>query len=159
MRFRKLNVLFGLFFLFSTCLSAKKVIELKPIEGDMTPVLRKALESTNDKDVKIIFAKGSYKFLPDYAFTKYCCITNHGNGIKNIIFPMDGYTSIEIEGNGSEFIFHGQVAPFQFTNCEKVVVRNLSVDWDIPFLFEGKVVATNQKEGWRDILPETKVVS
>lgn len=156
MRFRKLNVLFGLFFLFSTCLSAKKVIELKPIEGDMTPVLRKALESTNDKDVKIIFAKGSYKFLPDYAFTKYCCITNHGNGIKNIIFPMDGYTSIEIEGNGSEFIFHGQVAPFQFTNCEKVVVRNLSVDWDIPFLFEGKVVATNQKEGWRDILPETK---
>lgn len=156
MRFRKLNVLFGLFFLFSTCLSAKKVIELKPIEGDMTPVLRNALESTNDKDVKIIFAKGSYKFLPDYAFTKYCCITNHGNGIKNIIFPMDDYTSIEIEGNGSEFIFHGQVAPFQFTNCEKVVVRNLSVDWDIPFLFEGKVVAVNQKEGWRDILPETE---
>lgn len=153
---KKLIVLFAVLFSTLNFIDAKQIVELKPMVGDMTPVLRKALESTNDKDVKIIFAKGTYTFFPDYAVTKYCCITNHGNGIKNIIFPMDGYTSIEIEGNDSEFIFHGQVAPFQFTNCEKVLVRNLSVDWDIPFLFEGKVVATNQKEGWRDILPETK---
>ena len=125
----KLFIFYSLLFVFSsTAIYAKQVIDLKPVDGDMTPVLRKALESTSDKDVKIVFAKGTYTFLPDFAVNKYCCITNHGNGIKNIIFPMDSLSSLEIEGNGSAFIFHGQVAPFQFVNCNNIIVKNLSVD-------------------------------
>lgn len=139
-----------------TNLNAKQTIVFKAVEGDMTPIIRKSLEENADKDVKIIFEKGTYTFLPDFAVNKYCCITNHGNGIKNIIFPMYDYKSVEIEGNGSEFIFHGQEAPFQFINCGKVTISNISIDWDIPYLFEGRVMAVNQSEGWFEVQPETK---
>ena len=100
--------------------------------------------------------KGRYEFHPDQAFEKYCYITNHDIGDKKVAFLLEGFDSVEIEGNGSELIFHGQIFPFQFENCKKVTVKNLSVDWDIPFLFQGEVVAVNEQEGYRDLKPTTE---
>lgn len=135
--------------------NAKEIIKIKPSDKDMTPVLREALENVSDLDVKIVFEKGTYRFNPDYAIEKYCFITNHNNGLKRIIFPMEGFNSVEIEGNGSEFIFHGRILPFQFKGCENVTVKNLSLDWDIPFTFQGEVIECNPEEEWRDIKPFT----
>ncbi|MDO7173143.1 right-handed parallel beta-helix repeat-containing protein [Mariniflexile sp. AS56] len=137
-------------------MEAQTVIEFKPSDADMTMVVRKALENVKDSDIKLVFEKGTYKFLPDYAMDKYCFITNHGNGFKKIVFRFENFNAVEIEGNGSEFIFHGQVAPFQFENCKNISVKNLSIDWDIPFSFQGEVMAINEKEGWRDIKPSTE---
>lgn len=143
--------------LFNTSnMEAQTVIEFKPSDADMTMVVRKALENVKDSDIKLVFEKGTYKFLPDYAMDKYCFITNHGNGFKKIVFRFENFNAVEIEGNGSEFIFHGQVAPFQFENCKNISVKNLSIDWDIPFSFQGEVMAINEKEGWRDIKPSTE---
>lgn len=122
----------------------------------MTPIVRAALEGITDPDVKIVFAKGTYRFRPDYAVNKYCTITNHGNGLKRIAFPFVGLTSIEIEGNGAEFIFHGQMAPFQFERCGQITVKDLKVDWDIPFLFQGEVVAVDPAKEWHDLKPYTE---
>ena len=135
---------------------ARQVIEIKPAAGDMTPKVRAALESSSDKDVKLVLSKGTYFFKTDQARQKYCHITNHDNGLKNIIFPFEGFGSVEIEGNGAELIFHGQVLPFLFENCGSVSVKDLTIDWDIPFCFQGEVVAVNENEGWRDIKPATK---
>ncbi|WP_197705694.1 right-handed parallel beta-helix repeat-containing protein [Labilibaculum antarcticum] len=136
--------------------NAKEVIEIKKSDKDMTPILREALENISDLDVNIVFEKGIYHFKPDYAFEKYCFITNHENGLKRIIFPMKGFKSVEIEGNGAEFIFHGQIFPFQFEGCENVSVKNLSIDWDIPFTFQGEVIECNPEEEWRDVKPFTE---
>ncbi|WP_139205149.1 alpha-1,3-galactosidase-related protein [Pricia antarctica] len=122
----------------------------------MTPILREALENISEKSVKLVFEKGTYSFLPDYALEKFTYITNHGNGLKSIVFLFEDFDSVEIEGNGAEFIFHGQVAPFQFNNCGKVNVKNLILDWDIPFVFQGEVIAVDKKEGWRDLKPFTE---
>lgn len=132
---------------------AVQVLEFAPSQGDMTPIIREAINNSTDKDIKLVFAKGSYRFNPDYALEQYCFITNHENGLKKIIFQLEGFNSVEIEGNGAEFIFHGQVLPFLLENCGKVTARNFSIDWDIPFCFQGEVVATNAEEGWRDIKP------
>jgi hypothetical protein len=133
--------------------SAVKNFEFTPGSDDMTSAIRAALENTRAGDVKLVFAKGTYFFRPDYAKEKFCYITNHDNGLKKIIFPMEGFRSVEIEGNGSEFIFHGQALPFLFEDCGKVTVKNLTIDWDIPFCFQGEVIAFNADEGWRDIKP------
>ncbi|MDO6517307.1 alpha-1,3-galactosidase-related protein [Zobellia uliginosa] len=148
--------LFALFLLGLFHLSAQQTIHLKPEAEDMTPLVRKALENATDKNLTLVFETGVYTFLPDYATQRYSYITNHGNGLKNIIFLLEDFDSVTIEAKGSEFIFHGQVAPFQFKNCKKVTVNDLSIDWDIPFTFQGEVVAVNEKEGWRDIKPFTK---
>lgn len=128
-------------------------IIIKPVNGDMTPIIYKILEEAETKDIQLVFEKGIYRFMPNYAFGKYLEITNHGNGYKRIIFNFDKFRSVTIEGNGAEFIFHGQAMPFLFEDCESVKVSNLVIDWDIPFTFLGEVVAVNEEEGWRDIKP------
>lgn len=128
-------------------------IVVKPQEGDMTPVIREILDHAESSDIHLIFEKGTYKFLPDYAEGKYLEITNHGNGYKRIIFNFTKFKSVTLEGNGAEFFFHGQEMPFLFEGCDEVRVRNLEIDWDIPFTFLGKVVAVDEAAGWRDIQP------
>jgi len=132
-----------------------KPIIIKPIAGDMTSVVRRILDESDVDDIELVFEKGIYKFLPDYAVGKYLAITNHGNGYKKIIFDFSKFRSVKISGNGAEFIFHGQSMPFLFDGCESVLVRNLVIDWDIPFTFLGEVIAVNEQEAWRDIKPMT----
>ncbi|MEX0321019.1 MAG: sulfatase-like hydrolase/transferase [Puniceicoccaceae bacterium] len=132
---------------------ALQVVEFKPHEGDMTPAIRKVLENPTDKDIKLVFAKGTYSFHPDKAIERFYHITNHDDGDKKIIFYANNLDSIEIEGNGSSFIFHEQCAPFIFQDCKKVRVNNLSIDWDIPYLFQGEITKVNAEEGWWEARP------
>ncbi|MCC4211999.1 right-handed parallel beta-helix repeat-containing protein [Leeuwenhoekiella parthenopeia] len=128
-------------------------IVISPKKGDMTAIIAKTLEEVQTEDIHLIFEKGVYRFKPDYARGKYMDITNHGNGYKRIIFDFSKFRSVIIEGNGAEFVFHGQLMPFLFENSKNIKVSNLTLDWDIPFTFLGEVVAVNEKEGWRDIKP------
>ncbi|HMP32121.1 MAG TPA: hypothetical protein PKD85_21120, partial [Saprospiraceae bacterium] len=128
-------------------------IVIKHTSGDMTPIIRNIIDKTKEKDLHLIFEKGSYTFMPDYAAGKYLEITNHGNGYKKIFFNFSKFKSVIVEGHGAELIFHGQLMPFLFDGCQKAVVKDLVLDWDIPFNFVGEVIAVNEKEGWRDIKP------
>ncbi|WP_346881152.1 right-handed parallel beta-helix repeat-containing protein [uncultured Algibacter sp.] len=141
---------------FSKVCLAKEIIEIKHAKGDITTTIRKAIEHANEKDIKLVFEKGIYTFLTDYAIGKYKYITNHGNGFKKIIFNFEDFNSVEIEGNGSEFIFSGQVAPFVFEGCKKISVTNITIDWDIPFSFQGDIIAINKKEHYYDLRPHKK---
>ena len=131
--------------------TAKEIINIKPQDGDMTAHIRELIEKADDKQIEIIFEKGIYYFSPDYAVGKYCAITNHDNGWKKIIFHLDGYDEVNIIGNGAELVFHGQVLPFQFDNCDKVTMSGITIDWDIPFTIQGEVVTTNSDEEWIDL--------
>ncbi|WP_439131918.1 alpha-1,3-galactosidase-related protein [Polaribacter sp.] len=139
-----------------TIAQEKNPIIISPKQGDMTLIIRNIIENTKTKDLHLVFKKGIYKFNPDYAFGKYLDITNHGNGYKRIAFDLSKFRKITINGNGAEFIFHGQIMPFLFKNSEAVTISNLTIDWDIPFTFLGEVIGVNEKEGWRDIRPFKK---
>lgn len=153
---KKINYILGILLMFSSMAFAEETIRLKPNKKeDMTLTFREALAKVKDKKVTVILEKGTYYFRPEYAYEKYCYITNHENGAKRIAFPFEGFESVMIEGNGSKIILHGRMLPFLFEDCNKIQVNNLTVDWDIPFSFQGKVVAVNKKEGWRDLKPYT----
>ncbi len=156
MNTRLIYFAFALWLSFFTSSIAQKTIHFSPLDKDITPIIRKAIEETKDKKIKLVFEKGTYHFTPNYATGKYSYITNHGNGYKKIAFLLERFQEVEIDGKGSEFIFHGQMAPFQIKNAEKINIQNLTIDWDIPFCFQGEVIATNSKEGWRELKPYTK---
>ncbi|MCR1024675.1 right-handed parallel beta-helix repeat-containing protein [Cellulophaga baltica] len=147
-------VIFGL--LLSNTTYAIEIIPIKHTEDDMTTTVRDAIANAKEKDIKLVFEKGSYTFLTDYAIGKYLHITNHGNGFKKIIFNFEGFNSVEIEGNGSEFIFSGQTAPFVFEGCKTIKVNGLTLDWSIPFSFQGDVIAVNAEEHYYDLKPYTE---
>lgn len=124
--------------------------------GDATQQIRQAIESVDSvSEVTIELEEGVYYLCPELAFEKYAAITNHGNGAKHIAFPIANHKKVVIEGNGATLIFHGQMMPFLFENCENIEVRNLTIDWDIPFTFLAEVIATSAEEGWREVKPRT----
>ncbi|MGJ8744020.1 alpha-1,3-galactosidase-related protein [Polaribacter sp.] len=145
-----------LVFILTIGCNATEIINIKHAEGDMTLVVREAIEGAKTKDIKLVFEKGNYFFKTDYAIGKFLYVTNHGNGFKKIIFNFEGFNSVAIEGNNSEFIFRGQALPFVFDGLNKVDVQNLTIDWDIPFSFQGDVTAVNEKEQWYELKPYTK---
>ncbi len=143
-------------FMFTTWAHSHEVIRIDPGAGDMTPVVRAAIESVRGDEIKIIFSEGTYRFYGEQAYEKYLAITNHDNGIKRIIFPLERFESVEIEGNGADLIFHGRVLPWLFEDCGRVIARDLRIDWDIPFLFQGEVLAVDEEAGLLDIRPDVE---
>ena len=77
---------------------------------------------------RLTFPKGRYDFAPasegDYVMKM--------NGLKNCI----------IDGQGSEFIFHGLCAVGHITDCSGVTLKNFSVDWDRPFISQCTIEGT-----------------
>ncbi|NME70443.1 alpha-1,3-galactosidase-related protein [Flammeovirga aprica] len=136
---------------------AEKIIPI-PRQGDrdMTPVIREAIENANDKEIKLVFEEGKYYFQPDFAYEKYCPITNHKNGIKRIAFPFENFEKVTIEGKNTELIFNGQMFPFLIENCQNVSIKNIKIDWKVPFTIQGTVVAVNEKEKWMDVVMDTE---
>ncbi len=137
-------------FLFAPTFATSKVIELSASEivkntDDMTPYIYNLLSKTENKkgNFKLVFPKGTYHFWPTEAFGKYHAITNHDNGFRYFAFPIIGMKNVEIEGNGSEFIFHGQIIPFLVENTTNFKISNVNIDWEVPFYLEGSVVAAN----------------
>ena len=146
-------LLFAVFLLQGCKTDAVGVIKIKHTTKDITNSVREAINSAKTKNIKIVFEKGIYNFLPEFAQTRFSYITNHGNGDKKVAFRFEDFNGVEIEGNGSEFIFHGQFAPFQFENCKNINVKNITIDWDIPFIFQAEVLATNKQENYIDVKP------
>lgn len=154
--FKQISLVIIFSLLMSYNSQATEIINISHKDGDMTTTIREAIENAKEKDIKLVFEKGIYTFKTDYAIGKYMYVTNHGNGFKKIIFNFEGFNSVEIEGNGSEFIFRGQTAPFVFEKCNKIEVNNLIIDWDIPFSFQGDVLAVNEEEHYYDLKPYTE---
>ncbi len=118
--------------------------------NDTTPALSEALLCCKKKpDSVLIIDKGIYHFYPDRAFTKEYYMSNNDGGRKPIACPVVGFNGLTIDGNGSEFIFHGKVSPFVIDASENVTIRNLSIDYVRPFYSQGRILAS--ENGYTDI--------
>ncbi len=137
-----------------------KVLDLRNLgiekTNDVTPLVVAALNQCKQEGIhKLVFPKGEYHFYPTFAPDKYCAITNNDNGLKRTAFPLIGFKNFEIEGNGSEFIFHGKMLPFIIEESSNLTIKNLSVNWEVPFSLEGEVIANDPAEMSFDIKVKT----
>jgi hypothetical protein len=123
----------------------------KDTSKNVSALVRSLIQKAPKKNLKITFQKGVYHFSPEGSFKKIHNITNHENGEKNIAFLFEGFENLEIDANGSSFIFTGQMLPFLFENCNNVTLKNCSIDWDIPFFIQGEVVHTDRDAETYDI--------
>ncbi|ANW96211.1 alpha-galactosidase [Wenyingzhuangia fucanilytica] len=116
------------------------------IAEDATPaVLNKILNLNKEQENQIKFEKGIYHFYSDKALEKFCYISNHDDVMVRTAFPIFDFKNITIDGQGSTFIFHGKMVPFLINSSKNVTVKNVSVDWEIPFHSETKIVAVDEK--------------
>jgi len=101
--------------------------------------------------VVISFPKGIYHFHPEKAMGKYHAATNHDNSYKRFAFPLIGCSNVTIEGNGSEFIFHGMIVPVLVENSKNITLRNFSIDWETPFYVQATVIASDPQKSSIDV--------
>ena len=119
---------------------------------DAVPAIRKALEACIEQNAtKLFIPHGKYDCYPGKATEKYLKVSNNDNGMKRILFPLEGMRDFEIDGQGSQFILNGQMVAFDVYNCENITIRNLSIDWNKPFYFQGEVIAVNEETNSFDL--------
>ena len=158
---RKLITILAVFTILGTY--SQKVLNLKDynIEGikDITPIVVEALEKCKEEGISTLsFPKGTYHFYPTFAPEFFCEIVNNDNGLKRTAFPIIDFHDFVVDGNGSDFIFHGKMIPFIIEKSSNIKITNLSIDWEVPFTLEGLVVANDATKHTFDIEVKTPYV-
>lgn len=100
---------------------------------------------TDDKPKVLVFTRGTYHFYPENCQTRDYYESNTSDiNPKVCAFLFDGIKNLVIDGRGSTLIFHGQMQPFTFDNCENITLKNTTIDWDNPLIAQAEVLKTNK---------------
>ncbi|MDD4778447.1 MAG: right-handed parallel beta-helix repeat-containing protein [Fermentimonas sp.] len=103
-------------------------------------------ERSGNEHVTVTFPKGTYHFYEDSAFVKEYYISNHDqDNPKKVGFALENLSNITIDGQGSEFIFHGRMVPFSLLNSENITLKNFSIDFEVPALRQLNVIEVNKE--------------
>ena len=99
---------------------------------------------TDSSHIIVVFPKGRYDFYEDGSFQREYYISNHDQtNPKSVGFAFENLQNITIDGQGSEFIFHGRMVPFAFLNNANVTLKNVNIDFEVPALRQLKVTEVN----------------
>ena len=88
---------------------------------------------------KLVFAKGVYRFRPDSLKSFMTYVSNNGDYSRCFAFDLTGIENLEIDGNGSTFLFKGYVCPFYVNEAKNITLRNFIVDYERTFHSEGHI--------------------
>ncbi len=101
--------------------------------------------STDTSHVTVVFPKGRYDFYEEGSFQREYYISNHDQtNPKSVGFALENLQNITIDGQGSEFIFHGRMVPFAFLNNANITLKNVNIDFEVPALRQLKVTEVNK---------------
>ncbi|SZD71873.1 Alpha-1,3-galactosidase B precursor [Candidatus Ornithobacterium hominis] len=101
-----------------------------------------------NEGVKVIFPKGRYDFYATGSFTREYYISNHDQlNPKNVAFALENLENITIDGQGSEFIFHGRMIPFSIIKGENISLQNFSIDFENPAFRQLTILAVDENKG------------
>jgi len=108
---------------------------------DAVSGVRAAIEACRKESATmLVFPKGRYDFWSEQSEKiEYFESNTTDNNPKICPVVLKGIKGLTLEGNGSEFICHGRMQPLTLEACEGVTVRNLNIDWDIPFVAQAKI--------------------
>ncbi len=119
----------------------------KTRERDCTEIIHNALKTADDtKPTVIVFNRGIWHFYPEQSIKRPYFESNTTDvNPRNCALLFENRKNLVIEGNGSTLIFHEQMQPFTFDNCQNIILRNISIDWNQPLIAQAQVLAVNEK--------------
>ena len=149
MKLRLKTIFFGAFFAISQVASVAQY-------NSGTRTLNIASYLTNDADnssavvralndckrlgaKKLVFPKGTYHFRPDSLKSFMTYVSNNGDYSRCFAFDLTGMSDLEIDGQGSLFLFKGYVCPFYVNKAQGITLRNFTIDYERTFHSEGHI--------------------
>ncbi|NDW17621.1 right-handed parallel beta-helix repeat-containing protein [Dysgonomonas sp. 216] len=110
---------------------------------DVTESVKKAIkECKNNPGSTLVFPKGRYDFWDTNAERRKYFVSNTSSEtdcpskVKSIGLLFEGIKDVTVEGNGSQFIFHGKMITFAVDQSENITIQNVSVDFERPSMTE-----------------------
>ena len=140
---------FSLLFLWVLGIQAQTIIDVTAFGAkpnsfkDAVPCIQKAIARAKGESNSVIsFPKGRYDFWPDSAAKCAYYITNTSSETEVPIkqqragILLKGLKNVTIDGNGSQFVFHGKIITWVLDSCENITIKNLSVNYERPGMSE-----------------------
>lgn len=110
---------------------------------DYTSVVAGILKDYPKGNVRLRFEKALYPFFPEQGAEEFLTLSNNDSGDKRVAFLIKEMRDVTIEGDGSDFLFHGCMVPFAVKGSTNVTIKGVSVDYDSPWTFEGTVLSND----------------
>ncbi len=117
----------------------QKMIAESPL-ADFVFVLNEILNNTED-NVAIFLEKATYDLRTTYAKEEFCYISNNDSGLKSLAFFLENKKNVVIDGQGSHLNCIGRILPFYLKNCENIIIKNFTMDYQRPFMSQGEVLS------------------
>lgn len=142
-----------------TTLSAQKVYEISAFglkansSKNASPVLQKALakikaEYKEGEKVILRFPEGRYEFHEKGAAVREYYISNHDQtNPKKVGIALEDMKNLTLDGQGSEFVFHGRMLPVSLLRSENCLLKNFSIDFENPHIAQVKIVENDLQDG------------
>ena len=142
-----------------TTLSAQKVYEISAFglkansSKNASPVLQKALakikaEYKEGEKVILRFPEGRYEFHEKGAAVREYYISNHDQtNPKKVGIALEDMKNLTLDGQGSEFVFHGRMLPVSLLRSENCLLKNFSIDFENPHIAQVKIVENDPHDG------------
>lgn len=142
-----------------TTLSAQKVYEISAFglkansSKNASPVLQKALakikaEYKEGEKVILRFPEGRYEFHEKGAAVREYYISNHDQtNPKKVGIALEDTKNLTLDGQGSEFVFHGRMLPVSLLRSENCLLKNFSIDFENPHIAQVKIVENDPQDG------------
>ena len=98
--------------------------------------------------VTLRFQNGTYHFYPEGAAERTYYISNHDqDNPKKVGLALEDMKSLTIEGNGAEFIFHGQMIPISLLRSTDCTLQNFSIDFANPHIAQVEIIKNEGEKG------------
>ena len=142
-----------------TTLSAQKVYEISAFglkansSKNASPVLQKALakikaEYKEGEKVILRFPEGRYEFHEKGAAVREYYISNHDQtNPQKVGIALEDMKNLTLDGQGSEFVFHGRMLPVSLLRSENCLLKNFSIDFENPHIAQVKIVENDPQDG------------
>ncbi|MEO0586622.1 MAG: right-handed parallel beta-helix repeat-containing protein [Planctomycetota bacterium] len=89
---------------------------------------------------RIVIPAGRHEVRPHELPQRLCYVSNNDSGLRPVLFDLTGLNGVEIDGQGAELVFHGEIIPVMANRCRDLRIANITIDWARPFLSQGLVV-------------------
>lgn len=112
-------------------------------------------ETTPDDHIVLQFQPGTYDFFASDAHRYNLYISNHDNPAQRaVVFMLQQFRNLTLEGNGATFRFHGRLIPFYLQQSQNCQLNDLHIDFADPQICQVEVVE-NKGDGIIFRVPES----
>ncbi|MCC8072007.1 MAG: alpha-1,3-galactosidase B [Bacteroidales bacterium] len=111
-------------------------------------------EAGTEDSVVLTFPKGVYHFYPEGAQKREYYISNHDQvQPKAVGIDLVGLKRFTLDGQGSDFIFHGRMLPVALVESRSCTLQGFSIDFDRPHISQVRIVEQTPEGTVFDIEP------